>query len=394
MEPSNYKTLPSWTYNNEVFFELEKRDLFLNNWQLICHGSNIPLPGDYFTFDLFNERLVAVRDASLEIRVFHNVCSHRATKLFDRVSGNCGKRIVCPYHAWSYDLSGNLKHVPGLENFENLDLKDHGLRIVEHEVFKGFVFAKVLPSDVPSVRQQFEPYLAEIEPYRFEDLEPLGRVTLRPREVNWKQIADNYVDAMHISVAHPGLSNLVGASYDLEVSCNGGFVHRMSADLTVSRKNMLSNVLYKKYLPRVDHLPTERQWQWTYYRLWPNLAFDVYPDQMDFMQFIPINASTTMIREIPFALKDDRREMKVARYLNWRINREVNSEDTRLIKWVQEGMQTSAFQSGPLAKSEICLIDSAEKIRQAIPIANLDQEPTTEDMQGLNRQLSARRDRI
>ena len=394
MESSKHKTLPSWTYNNEVFFELEKRDLFLNNWQLICHGSNIPLPGDYFTFDLFNERLVAVRDASLEIRVFHNVCSHRATKLLDRVSGNCGKRIVCPYHAWSYELSGNLKHVPGLENFENLDLKDHGLRIVEQEVFKGFVFAKVLPSDVPSVRQQFEPYLAEIEPYRFEDLEPLGRVTLRPREVNWKQIAENYVDAMHISVAHPGLSNLVGASYDLEVSCNGGFVHRMSADLTVSRKNRLSNVLYKKYLPRVDHLPTERQWQWTYYRLWPNLAFDVYPDQMDFMQFIPINASTTMIREIPFALKDDRREMKVARYLNWRINREVNAEDTRLIKWVQEGMQTSAFQSGPLAKSEICLIDSAEKIKQAIPIATLDQEPATEDMQALNRGLLSRMERI
>ena len=394
MESSKHKTLPSWTYNNEVFFELEKRDLFLNNWQLICHGSNIPLPGDYFTFDLFNERLVAVRDASLEIRVFHNVCSHRATKLLDRVSGNCGKRIVCPYHAWSYDLSGNLKHVPGLENFENLDLKDHGLRIVEQEVFKGFVFAKVLQSDVPSVREQFEPYLAEIEPYRFEDLEPLGRVTLRPREVNWKQIADNYVDAMHISVAHPGLSNLVGASYDLEVSCNGGFVHRMSADLNASRKNMLSNVLYKKLLPRVDHLPTERQWQWTYYRLWPNLAFDVYPDQMDFMQFIPINASTTMIREIPFALKDDRREMKVARYLNWRINREVNAEDTRLIKRVQEGMRTSAFQSGPLAKSEICLIDSAEKIKQAIPIATLDQEPATEDMQALNRELSSRMDRI
>ena len=394
MESSKHKTLPSWTYNNEVFFELEKRDLFLNNWQLICHGSNIPLPGDYFTFDLFNERLVAVRDASLEIRVFHNVCSHRATKLLDRVSGNCGKRIACPYHAWSYDLSGNLKHVPGLENFENLDLKDHGLRIVEQEVFKGFVFAKVLQSDVPSVREQFEPYLAEIEPYRFEDLEPLGRVTLRPREVNWKQIADNYVDAMHISVAHPGLSNLVGASYDLEVSCNGGFVHRMSADLNASRKNMLSNVLYKKLLPRVDHLPTERQWQWTYYRLWPNLAFDVYPDQMDFMQFIPINASTTMIREIPFALKDDRREMKVARYLNWRINREVNAEDTRLIKRVQEGMRTSAFQSGPLAKSEICLIDSAEKIRQAIPIATLDQEPATEDMQALNRELSSRMDRI
>ena len=80
--------------------------------------------------------------------------------------------------------------------------------------------------------------------------------------------------------------------------------------------------------------------------------------------------------------------------MNWRINREVNAEDTRLIKWVQEGMQTSAFQSGPLAKSEICLIDSAEKINKAIPIATLDQEPATEDMQALNRELSSRMDRI
>ena len=249
--------------------------------------------------------------------------------------------------------------------------------------------AKVLSSDVTPVSEQFKPYFAEIEPYRFADLEPLGRVTLRTRKVNWKQIADNYVDAIHISVAHAGLSNLVGGSYDLEVSGNGGFVHRMSADLTASRKSMLSNVLYKKYLPRVSHLRTDRQWRWTYYRLWPNLAFDVYPDQMDFMQFIPISASSTMIREIPFALKDDRREMKLARYLNWRINREVNSEDTKLIKWVQEGMQTSAFQSGPLAKSEICLIDSAEKIRRAIPVSILDQEPASEEIHGLNQELAS-----
>ena len=92
--------------------------------------------------------------------VFHNVCSHRATKLLDRLSGNCGKRIVCPYHAWSYDLSGNLKHVAGLEDFENLDLKDHGLRIVEQEVLR-FCFAKFSRAKsfgAPAV----EPYLAEM----------------------------------------------------------------------------------------------------------------------------------------------------------------------------------------------------------------------------------------
>ncbi len=145
--------------------------------------------------------------------------------------------------------------------------------------------------------------------------------------------------------------------------------------------------MYKKFLPKLEHLSEDKQMYWVYFRLWPNLAFDIYPDQMDFMQFIPINASTTMIREIPFALKDDRREMKAARYLNWRINRQVNAEDTELINWVQEGMETLGFESGALADSEVCLIDSAEKIRKAIPVATLHQEPDSKDILQINKDL-------
>ena len=127
----SHQTLPAWTYTSDAFLELEKRHLFLNNWQLICHSSNIPNPGDYFTFNFFNERLVAVRNESDDINVFHNVCSHRATKLLED-DGNCGKRIRCPYHAWSYDLSGNLKSVPHEEQFKNFDKVDHNLRPVSY----------------------------------------------------------------------------------------------------------------------------------------------------------------------------------------------------------------------------------------------------------------------
>jgi len=140
-------------------------------------------------------------------------------------------------------------------------------------------------------------------------------------------------------------------------------------------------------LPKVKNLSADKQMYWAYYRLWPNLAFDVYPDQMDFMQFIPISASKTIIREIPFALKDDRREMQAARYLNWRINRQVNSEDTQLINWVQEGMETSGFNKGPLAESEVCLIDSNNKIRKAIPVANKDIEPSAKEISSINTEL-------
>ena len=385
-----FETLPSWTYTNETFFELEKKNLFLNNWQLICHVSNINAPGDYFTFDIFNERLIAVRNEDNEINVFHNVCSHRATKLLDDTNGNCGKRINCPYHAWSYDLSGNLKNVPHQEQFKNFNKADNGLRPVEMEIFQGFIFAKILANNIPSVADQFKPYLKEIEPYNFESLQPLGRVTMRHRDVNWKQIADNYVDAMHIPIAHPGLSGLVGNSYGTEVSNNGGYIHKMWGDLNKTRKNILSNTLYKNFLPKVKNLSADKQMYWAYYRLWPNLAFDVYPDQMDFMQFIPISASKTIIREIPFALKDDRREMQAARYLNWRINRQVNSEDTQLINWVQEGMETSGFNKGPLAEGEVCLIDSNNKIRKAIPVANKDIEPSAKEILSINTELLER----
>ena len=210
---------------------------------------------------------------------------------------------------------------------------------------------------------------------------------MRPREVNWKQIADNYVDALHIPIAHPGLSALVGNSYGVEVGSEGGYVHKMWSDVRHSRKNSLSNRLYNEILPALDHLSADKQRRWVYYRLWPNLAFDVYPEQMDFMQFIPISAGKTLIRELPYALPDKRREVQIARYLNWRINRQVNAEDTDLISRVQDGMGTSGFTSGPLAKTEVCLIDSAEKIRAAMPVARLSHQPDEQEMATINRQM-------
>ena len=381
------KSLPAWTYTSNEFFELEKNSLFLCNWQLICHTSNIPNIGDYFTLNIFHERILVIKGNDNVIRAFHNVCSHRATKLLDKNSGNCKKRISCPYHAWGYDLQGNLIKVPHQDEFKELDKSKHGLKPIEMEIFQGFIFVRLISTDGPSVANQFSPYLEEIKPYRFEELEPLGRVTMRHRLVNWKQIADNYVDALHIPVAHPGLSSMVGKSYGLEVSPNDGFIHKMWGDGSKIRKKNLSNQLYDKFLPYLDHLDASKQRYWLYYRLWPNLAFDIYPEQMDFMQFIPLNSTTTMIREIPYALPDHRREMKIARYLNWRINRQVNKEDTKLINLVQEGMSTSGFVTGPLAESEICLIDSANKIRKYIPVSNIDEKPNEKSISKINSDL-------
>ena len=187
------------------------------------------------------------------------------------------------------------------------------------------------------------PYEAMIAPYRFAELRALGRVTLRPREVNWKNVGDNYSDGLHIPVAHPGLTRLFGKSYGIEAEPH---VDRMWGDLQDSESANWSERAYQRLLPPVPHLPEDKQRHWFYFKLWPSVAFDIYPDQVDFMQWLPTGPTSCIIREISYVLPDERREMKAARYLNWRINRQVNAEDTALITRVQEGMASRSFLNG------------------------------------------------
>jgi phenylpropionate dioxygenase-like ring-hydroxylating dioxygenase large terminal subunit len=93
------------------------------------------------------------------------------------------------------------------------------------------------------------------------------------------------------------------------------------------------------------------------------------------MQFLPVSATETVIREISYAIPDERREMRVARHLNWRINRRVNAEDTELITRVQLGMQSASYRPGPLGTSEVCLRSFARKLRRLIPEARLESPP-------------------
>jgi len=247
------------------------------------------------------------------------------------------------------------------QGFDELDKSRHGLAPLEQEIWRGFVFVRTMPG-LPSVAEMMAPYEAEIAPHGFEDLMPQGRVTLRPRAVNWKNVADNYGDGLHIPVAHPGLTRLFAGSYRLEAKA---WIDKMEGHITERPSPNWVERTYQSLLPVFEHLPKERRRLWSYYRLWPNLAFDVYPDQVDFMQFVPVSPTETLIREIAYARPDSRRDVRAARVLNWRINRRVNAEDTTLIARVQAGMSSSSYESGPLSKSEVCLAAFARRLRAA-----------------------------
>ena len=370
-DPLDGVSLPGWLYHDDEFFEAEKSAFLRAAPPVVCQETEIAEAGDWRKIDVLGESVIVIRGDDGEVRAFANVCRHRGSRLVDG-EGGCAKVLTCPYHAWSYARDGRLVGVMHRHEYPGLEMDKLGLVPVPLENWRGFLFIR-LEEGLPSVHEMMAPYDDEVAPYRFEELQAIGRVTLRPRDLNWKTIADNYSDHLHIPVGHPGLTRLFGKSYGVEA---GEWVDRMQGDLRDDESANPSERAYQRLLPRVDHLPPTHQRKWLYYKLFPCVAFDIYPDQVDFMQWLPVSATTSVIREISYALLDDRREMKAARYLNWRINRRVNAEDTELISRVQQGMGSPSYTPGPLGVSEVSLRSFARKLRSLIPEARLERPPT------------------
>jgi phenylpropionate dioxygenase-like ring-hydroxylating dioxygenase large terminal subunit len=110
-DPLDGWSLPAWTYDDSEFYTREIERVFRPSWQIVCHVSDIPNTGDWHSLDYVGESIIVVRGADNVVRAFTNVCRHRGSRLVDGASG-CAKKLVCPYHAWTYDLDGRLTGVP------------------------------------------------------------------------------------------------------------------------------------------------------------------------------------------------------------------------------------------------------------------------------------------
>jgi len=212
----SHLTLPGWTYHNAEFFELEKEYLFLSNWMLVCHVSEVPNPGDFATLRLMGERALVVRGEDGELRAFYNVCRHRAAAVVQGRTGSCASTgIRCPYHGWLYGLDGSLKAVPAEATFPGLNKAEYGLKPIDIEVCLGFVFIR-FRSVGPSVAERLSHYMPELTPYRLEQMVPYGEPWSADYDVDWKNAIDNYLEGYHVPVGHPGLYRLFGTRYEAE----------------------------------------------------------------------------------------------------------------------------------------------------------------------------------
>lgn len=370
-DPLDNMSLPGWLYHDPEYHAVEMARVIRPAWHIVCHTSDLAGAGDWRTLVVLGESVIVIRGTDGNVRAFLNICRHRGSRLVDGGEG-CVRKLVCPYHGWAYEADGRLTGVPERQSYAALDPATLGLIPVDTEIWRGFVFIR-LEGGAPSVAAMMAEYEHEVAPYRFEALQPIGRVQSRPRALNWKTLADNYSDALHIPIGHPGLTRLFGRDgYGIEA---GTHVDRMWGDVLPGPSANVSERAYQAMLPPVPHLDAKRQRLWLWLKMWPVTAIEIYPDQVGFMQFLPVSPTRTIIRDMSYAVPDGRREMRAARYLNWRINRRVNAEDTQLITRVQEGMTSPGYVAGPLGHGEVGLRSFARQLRRIIPEARAPRLP-------------------
>ena len=381
--------LPWWTYFNLELLEIEKEKLFRRCWQLVGHVSDIPEPGDYLTLDVVGERALAIRGKDGEVRCFHNVCRHRGSRVVKGEKGRCPVTIVCPFHGWSYNLDGRLRGIPKRDSFPQLDPVEHGLVALETEIWMGFIFVRFLPSAQPSVAEMMQPSLAEAEAYRLSEVKPLGGFIGEQIPVNWKAVRDVDNEGYHVPIAHPSLQDLYGQRYADGPHHFG--TSRSAGEFNPGDGRLWSVRHYRKILPRVEHLPESHRRAWIYLGMFPNLVLTLYPDQVGFYQEFPIGIDRTLQRAAYYALPDGRREMKLARYLTRRIDRVTGREDTQLIKWSWESMQSSGFAGMILSDLEAGVRSYHDQLRRLIPVMSLEEEPAAGRLAEIDSSLLAER---
>ncbi|MEL7536735.1 MAG: aromatic ring-hydroxylating dioxygenase subunit alpha [Pseudomonadota bacterium] len=197
------RTPPGWLFTDPAVLDLEAASLFLNDWVIAGHVSQLGSAGACLCVDTVNLHAIVVRGDDDVIRAFHNSCRHRGTRLVE-ASGKLGPLIRCPYHAWAYSLAGALTAIPKREATAKVDVATLGLVPLRVAVWNGFVF--VCAGEPGSLDER----LADFPDLSYLALDRLCLVAERHYRVacNWKLVIENYNECYHCAIAHPALHRL------------------------------------------------------------------------------------------------------------------------------------------------------------------------------------------
>lgn len=213
-------TIPPEYYIDEKQYIADERFLAKNLWFLADHEARIPKAGDYFVFPFGRgDSAIVLRDRSGAIRAFHNVCRHRGSRLCrhdDNPAPNDARLSVkqlgmngntpvfrCPYHAWTYDLEGQLISAPnGMP--PDFDMSQWGLRPCHVRTTEGFIFLNFSRGEAPDFDTAVRGFSNVAREYGTAQLKIAARIAA-PTKANWKLVLENFQECYHCGPAHRNL---------------------------------------------------------------------------------------------------------------------------------------------------------------------------------------------
>jgi len=327
-EPERSFSLQAEAYTDPAWLAFERQAIFSKSWQWVCHAEKLREPGSYVTTEIAGQPICMVRDKSGMLRAFYNVCKHRAHELL-KGEGRTNL-IVCPYHAWSYDLEGQLVGAPETSALQEFDRESICLDKVQVEEFCGFVYVNL--GGGPPLAEQSGGLQAEIMHWA-PDVERLTfahRLTYNIKS-NWKNVVDNFLECYHCPVAHKDFCTLVDMD-TYKVTTHGIYSSHMA------EAGKAANAAYS-----VDGATVKDHAVWF---LWPNTCLLRFPGRGNFivMHIIPVDVDHTY-ETYDFFFEDSEPNAAEQQAISY-IDDVLQVEDITLVESVQRGMSTPAFSQG------------------------------------------------
>ena len=344
--------LPNECYIDKEYLAYEKDKVFCDNWTAIGVGSSIPNPGDAKPYNLLGTPLVLIRDKNMEIRVFHNVCSHRGFKLLEK---SCTLKNVlrCPYHSWSYDFNGNLiatPHIGGLNKHqsEKFDKGRSNLKQIKSKIWMDIIFVNInsnainFEEFIKPLEQRWSKFITKKDQELIVHSDDYGYFNLDVK-CNWKFAIENYCESYHLPTIHPELNKVSNINDHYHIQ---GLPNRFAGQ---GSKKYEQSIKGNKKFDTFPNWDKDMLKNSEYIALFPNVMIGLHIDHFYVFWLEPLAINKTKEHMQMYYIGNDSAngdELKELRKKNSRFWKGVMLEDVSAIEGMQDGRNSPVYNGG------------------------------------------------
>ncbi len=356
------KSMPAGFYTSPEIFALERQHIFLKHWFFLCREEQLPNNGDYRAFDTPGGPVVAVRGSDGVLRCFANYCRHRGSILLEG-EGNCGRRIVCPYHGWSYFSDGRLYGCPDMADAEGFDRTENGMVALRTESWAGFVFANFSADPIPLL-EHLGDLPQRFATHRLERMRCTWWITLEPR-CNWKLILENAMETYHTGIVHRAT---VGAQQSRTIQTKGNWL----CIQVISGRSIATLPGTTPPFPPIEGLDEDARMGTYFTVINPACQFAVAQDCLWWLNVTPV-AEDRSVLEIGGCFPEDvvagaGFEAKARPYYErWEA---VGREDADILEKQQKALASALYRPGPLSWRDDMVQAVGRWVLERLPISD------------------------